>query len=164
MQIGESFVGSGANAAHLNTVLGERSGPVGAAWAAALASPSAGHAPFVVVGQPGVAASPPTLFVNKSAVASDRHADMTWGPAQAGVANGVARALAERTIDPGDAARLVLIAAVWVNPMADDAAAVYANNAEATLTALRNGTAHLPSPEDSIAAGLAPFNPFYRPA
>ncbi|MEO6318896.1 MAG: formaldehyde-activating enzyme, partial [Acidimicrobiales bacterium] len=32
MEIGESFIGSGGEAAHLNTVLGERSGPVGQAW------------------------------------------------------------------------------------------------------------------------------------
>ena len=46
MQIGESFVGAGRNAAHINTVLGERQGPVGAAWASSLASPSAGYRPF----------------------------------------------------------------------------------------------------------------------
>jgi len=43
IQIGEGFVGSGPNAAHTNTVLGTRSGPVGVAWASALATPSTGH-------------------------------------------------------------------------------------------------------------------------
>jgi len=37
MPIGESFVGEGAEAAHVNTVLGRRDGPVGAAWATAAA-------------------------------------------------------------------------------------------------------------------------------
>jgi 5,6,7,8-tetrahydromethanopterin hydro-lyase len=164
MQIGESFVGEGANAAHVNTVLGERSGGVGVAWAQALASPSSGHAPFVVVGEPGVAASPPTLFVNKAAIAGNRHADMTWGPAQAGVAKGVATALGEGTIDPARCGELVLIAAVWVSPSADDADEVFANNSQATLEALRNGSLGLPHPRDAIAAGLAPWNPFYRPS
>ena len=45
--IGEAFVGEGANAAHTNIVLGRRGGPVEAAWATALATPSAGHVPFV---------------------------------------------------------------------------------------------------------------------
>ncbi len=49
MAIGEAFVGEGAEAAHVNTVLGRRDGPVGTAWATALASPSTGHAPFVAV-------------------------------------------------------------------------------------------------------------------
>ncbi len=35
MLIGESFVGEGADAAHVNTVLGSRNGPVGVAWATA---------------------------------------------------------------------------------------------------------------------------------
>ena len=90
MQLGESFVGAGANAAHINTVLGPREGPVGAAWANALATPTAGHAPFVVVLHPGLPVKPFTLLVNKARIESDTHARMTWGPAQAGVAGGVA--------------------------------------------------------------------------
>jgi 5,6,7,8-tetrahydromethanopterin hydro-lyase len=163
LQIGESFIGEGPNAAHVNTVLGERSGPVGAAWAQALATPSAGHAAFVVAGQPGVAASPPTLFVNKATISGDRHADMTWGAGQAGVARGVARALSEGAIERARCPELVLIAAVWVSPSADDEEEVYANNTEATLQALRNGRAGLPAPEESIEAGLQPWNAFYRP-
>jgi hypothetical protein len=31
--IGESFIGEGDEAAHINTVLGDRAGPVGVAWA-----------------------------------------------------------------------------------------------------------------------------------
>ena len=49
MLIGESFIGEGAEAAHINVVLGTRAGPVGTAWATALATPSAGHTPFVAV-------------------------------------------------------------------------------------------------------------------
>ncbi len=105
MQIGESFIGSGQNAAHVNTVLGERDGPVGTAWASALASPSAGFAPFVAVGRPGVAITPPTLFVNKAAITGSTHGDLTWGAAQAGVATGVARVLSrtERSTRAGAA-------------------------------------------------------------
>ena len=37
--IGESFVGEGAEAAHIDTVPGDRHGPAGTAWATALADP-----------------------------------------------------------------------------------------------------------------------------
>lgn len=163
MEIGEGFVGNGANAAHVNTVLGDRSGPVGTAWAGGLAGPSAGHAGFMVVGQPGISAMPPTLFVNKAAIAGPDHGVMTWGAAQAGVAKGIALALDEGVIDSAAAERLVLIAAVWVNPEADDASAVFANNTEATLQALRNGRDGRPSVAEAMAAGLSPWNPFFRP-
>src|SRR5690606_1463047 len=78
LEIGEAFVGAGAEAAHVNTVLGPRDGPAGAAWATALATPSAGHAPFVVVLRPGLPAKPPTLFVNKAAIGGETHAALTW--------------------------------------------------------------------------------------
>ena len=161
--IGESFVGDGADAAHVNVVLGPRGGPAGTAWATALATPRAGHVPFVAIVQPGLAVQPPTLFVNKAAIEPGRHAELTWGAAQAGVAAGVADAVAEGAIDGRQVAGLALIAAVWVNPAAGDEEAVFANNREATATALRNARAGAPSVEDVLAARDEAWNPFFRP-
>ena len=137
MLIGESYIGQGAEAAHVNTVLGERTGPVGVAWTTALATPSAGHAPFVAVVIPGIPVKPMTLFVNKAAIAGDEHGTLTWGAAQAGVAGGVADAVSEGIISEADADQSLIIAAVWVNPAARDADLVYANNRTATREALR---------------------------
>lgn len=162
MWIGESFVGAGANAAHVNTVLGHRDGPAGAAWVTALATPRAGFAAFVAIARPGIAVVPPTLFVNKAAIDEPAHGNLTWGPAQAGVARGVALALEEGVIERGGAAALVLIAAVWVNPAADDAQQIYANNHAATLQALRSGMSGGPAIDDFLAAARSPFNPFFR--
>lgn len=39
---GAVLIGAGAEAAHINSVLGHRSGPAGTAWATALAQPSLG--------------------------------------------------------------------------------------------------------------------------
>lgn len=162
VQIGESFIGSGADAAHVNTVLGRRDGPVGAAWATALATPHAGHVPFVAVVRPGLAVQPMTLFVNKAAIEPGGHGDLTWGAAQAGVAAGVADAVAEGVVPRDEVADLALVAAVWVNPQAADEDAVFANNREATLTALRNGRDGAPSVGDVLAARDDPWNPFFR--
>ncbi len=161
MLIGESYVGEGAEAAHVNTVLGERSGPVGAAWATALATPSPGHAPFVAVVVPGLPVKPMTLFVNKAAIAGDEHGNLTWGAAQAGVAGGVADAVSEGILSEADTERSVLIAAVWVNPAARDAGKVYANNRAATREALRAGVAGMPRVAEVLAARHRPANPFY---
>jgi 5,6,7,8-tetrahydromethanopterin hydro-lyase len=161
VQIGEGFAGEGSEAAHVNTVLGSREGPVGVAWATALASPSAGHTPFVVVVRPNVPVQPMTLFVNKAAIADDGHARLTWGAAQAGVAAGVIAALRERVVDPDHAARALLIAAVWVNPDAHDEDLVFANNETATLAALVAGRDGQPSVSDVLSAG-EPRNPYFR--
>jgi 5,6,7,8-tetrahydromethanopterin hydro-lyase len=160
--IGEGFVGEGPDAAHINTILGPAEGPVGTAWATALANPRAGHVPFMAVARPGVAVKPPTLFVNKAAIEPGRHGDLTWGAAQAGVAAGVADAVDEGVIRRDRLNSLLLIVAVWVNPAADDEHEVFENNREATLTALRNGRAGLPAVEDFLTAAAAPSNPFFR--
>ena len=115
-QIGESFVGDGVDAAHVNTVLGRYGGPVETAWATALATPRPGNAAFVAVLRPNLPVQPLTLFVNKATIAGDRHGELTWGAAQAGVAAGVADAVAAGVVPEAEAADLLLIAAVWVNP------------------------------------------------
>jgi 5,6,7,8-tetrahydromethanopterin hydro-lyase len=163
VQLGEGFAGEGRNAAHVNTMLGAKNGPVGAAWATALATPTAGHTPFVVVVKPNVPVKPMTLFVNKATVdaAHDMHARLTWGAAQAGVAAGVTNALRKSVVRAEDVDDLVLVAAVWVNPEADDEEVVYTNNAEAVLSALTAGRDDLPSVRDVLDAG-APQNPYFR--
>ena len=161
--IGEGFAGDGANAAHINTMLGAKRGPVGAAWATALASPRAGHVAFVVVAAPNVPVKPMTLFVNKATVESgnESHARLTWGAAQAGVAAGVMNAHRKGVLRADDADDVVLVAAVWVNPDAADEEAVYANNAEATLAALTAGRDDLPSIRTVLDVG-EPRNPYFR--
>jgi 5,6,7,8-tetrahydromethanopterin hydro-lyase len=159
--IGESYIGDGAEAAHVNTVLGDRHGPVGTAWATALAMPRPGHAAFVAVLRPGLPVKPLTLFVNKAPIAGQVHGDLTWGAAQAGVAGGVADAVADGVIGEAAAEGLLLIAAVWVNPAASDAALVYNNNRAATRAALQAGADGAPSVADVLAARHAPANPFF---
>lgn len=164
MQIGEGFAGSGPDAAHVNTVLGDRGGPVGTAWATALASPSAGHVPFVAVVRPNVPIVPMTLFVPKAAVASDLHGRLTWGAAQAGVAAGVGQALDTGDIDPVAVTSLVLVAAVWVDPAASDEEAVFESNRVATASALAMGRRGGPSASEVLTAlrETGAQNPYFR--
>jgi 5,6,7,8-tetrahydromethanopterin hydro-lyase len=160
-QLGESFVGEGVNAAHVNTVLGESGGPVETAWATALATPRAGHVPFVATVTPGTAVRPFTLFVNKATMENDRHAELTWGAAHAGVAVGVMEAVAEGIVAAADAAELLLIAAVWVNPQAEDERLVFENNKEATLGALRAGKEGRPFVGEALSARHTPSNAYF---
>ena len=162
IQIGEGFVGSGVNAAHTNTVLGHRSGPVGVAWATALATPRGGHVPFLTVAQPGVAVKPMTLFVNKAPMESDLHGTLTWGAAQAGLAAGVADAVRDGVIPAAEADDLVLIAAVWVNPGANDEEEVFANQRQAAYESLVRGAKGAPSVAEFLSAAEHVANPFFR--
>jgi 5,6,7,8-tetrahydromethanopterin hydro-lyase len=161
-QFGEGFAGDGADAAHINTIVGHRDGPVGTAWATSLATPSAGHVPFVVVVRPNVPVLPFTLFVNKATIDGDRHGTLTWGAAQAGVAAGVGQAFLDGLL-VGDPNELCVIVAVWVNPNAADEESVFENNRRATLTALQMGAAPGTDVEvlrNALADG--PSNPYFR--
>jgi 5,6,7,8-tetrahydromethanopterin hydro-lyase len=164
VHIGEGFAGHGANAAHVNTVLGAKEGPVGTAWATALATPREGHVPFVAVLQPNMPVKPMTLFVNKATVArgAERHATLTWGAAQAGVAAGVVDAVRKGIVLAEEVDELLLIVAVWVSPDADDDQLVFANNESATLAAIAAGRDDLPSIRTVLEAE-PPSNPYFRP-
>jgi 5,6,7,8-tetrahydromethanopterin hydro-lyase len=161
-QIGEAFVGEGVHAAHLNTVLGERGGPIEVAWATALATPRQGHVPFLTTLRPGIACKPPTLFVNKAPLEGELHSRLTWGAAQAGVAAGVMEAVRDGVVDRVSVEDMLLIAAVWVNPDASSEDLVYENNKEATRLALSAGANRAPSLEDALGAADRPFNAFFR--
>jgi 5,6,7,8-tetrahydromethanopterin hydro-lyase len=161
-QIGEAFVGAGAEAAHVNTVLGRYGSPVETAWVTALATPRVGHAPFVTVLAPNLPVKPLTLFVNKADIRDEAQGRLVWGPAQAGVAGGVADAVAAGTIPRDAVDALLLVAAVWVDWAAADADAVYENNRAATASALQAGVAGHPALDAVLAAGEHPYNAYYR--
>lgn len=160
--VGEAFAGEGPNAAHLNLVIGRKGGPVETAWATALATPRPGHVPFLVTLRPNLPVKPMTLFVNKAGVTGERHETLTWGAAQAGVAGGVARALAEGVIPVAEADDCLVIAAVWVNPAADDEARVFENNLAATYEAARAAVDRRPAADEVVAAAGDPWNAYFR--
>ena len=162
--IGEAFEGGGANAAHINLILGDKQ-HLGNAFALAAASPGPGHVPFQAVLKPNLPAKPTTLFVAKAVLRDGNHERMTWGPAQAGVAAGVTHALLDHVLPPEAADDWLAIALVWVDPAADDAEAVYANNRAAALEAAARAMQTGRPSRDELIAGLADVsNPFFTPA
>ncbi len=162
--IGEAFEGQGAEAAHINLILGPKA-ELGAAYALAAASPGPGHIPFQAVLKPNVPVKPATLFVGKAVLRGERHELLTWGPAQAGVAAGITEALLEGDLPPEAADEWVAIALVWVDWNAEGAEAVYANNrAAARAAAVRAMRTGWPS-RDALAEALGSVaNPFFTPA
>ena len=58
---------------------------------------------------------------------------------------------------------LVLIAAVWVNPLAADDALVYENNRAATRDALAAGAARTPTVDEALEYRDRALNAYYLP-
>ncbi len=132
------------------------------AWATALATPRQGHIPFVAVLRPNLPVKPVTLFVNKADIRGDRHAALTWGAAQAGVAQGVLESVSGGVIPADEVDDLVLIAAVWVDWAAEDEEAIYSGNVQATRDALAAGAEGRPAIDELLALRAEPENPFFR--
>jgi 5,6,7,8-tetrahydromethanopterin hydro-lyase len=130
---------------HINVVIGRRGSPTAAAAALALASPSPGHVPFLAALESGTIVRPVKGVVNKSTREGERLSRMTWGAAHLGITQDVLDAVANGTLEAEQAAELVLLIAVWVDPAADDEAAVRSANRAAT--------------RDAIASALAPLAP-----
>lgn len=162
-QYGEAYAGHGIDAAHVNTVLGPKGGPVETAWATAIATPREGHAAFVVVASPNVPVLPMTLFVNKATIASREHAVLTWGAAQLGVAAGVLDAVEQNVVASNALTSLLLIVAVWVDPASRDADAVFANNRAATTQSLVRGASDDVDLEALLDARKGLLNGYYAP-
>ncbi len=155
-QIGEGSAGDGVDAVRVATVLGEREGPVGTAWATAVATPSLGHSPFVVVAKPNLPVVPITLLVPAVGVTEQRHADLTMGAAQAGVA----AAVLDLQMDDPDSDHC-LIVSVWVEPAAVSEEAVFANTRDATMASLKQGAAGGPWHPNLVAVEI-PENAHFR--
>ena len=95
---GEALVGEGNEVAHIDLLLGSKSGPVGAAFANALVSESEGHTNLLAVVTANLAAKPDTLMTNKVTIKGAKQAVQLFGPAQAAVARAVVASVDEGVI------------------------------------------------------------------
>ncbi|HYT26074.1 MAG TPA: formaldehyde-activating enzyme [Actinomycetota bacterium] len=162
-RIGEGWAGEDPNGSHVNVVAARRGSATGAAVAAALASPRPGHLPFIACLERGAMVRPTTVVVNKVPLEGEAQSRIVWGAAQLGIAQGVLDEVAEGTVDPGDAAELLLLVAVWIDPAAHDETAVRKASRTATSRALADAL-RPPSAEEvgALAARReAASTPFY---
>lgn len=135
--IGEAWSGEVPNGSHINLVLARRGSPTAAAAAGILASPRPGYVPILAcLRGGGTPVRPPTIVVNKMSVDDELLRKITWGAAQLGIAQGVLDAVAEGLLDAEEAADVVILVAVWVDPDAQDETAVRKANREATRDAV----------------------------
>lgn len=163
VEIGESSVGAEPDAAAVTVLLGSRDGPVGVAWASALAAPAPGRDGFLVVLQPGLPVKPFTLLVPAEPVEGRHVRRLLRGPVQAGVAAGVADAVAAAVVAEEDAEQLLAVVTASVDPDASDPDALFANHREAVRAALVIARAGLPAARDAVSKRADAWNDDYRP-
>ena len=132
MFIGEALVGDGNEVAHIDLLIGDKAGPVGTAFANALANQSHGHSNLLAVLAPNLVCKPATVLITKVTIKGAGQAVQMFGPAQAAVAKAVADSVAEGVIPKGEAENLVIVCGVFIHWQAKDDAKIYQYNYEAT--------------------------------
>jgi len=148
--VGEALLGKPPEIAHIDLVIGDKSGPVGIAFAQGLTNVSAGHSPLLAVIRPNLPPKPSTLIIPKVTVKDLSDANKIFGPAQSAVAKAVADALEEGIIPKSKADEWVIICSVFVHPSAKDYRKIYHYNYAATKLAIKRALAKYPSLEKII--------------
>jgi 5,6,7,8-tetrahydromethanopterin hydro-lyase len=149
-RIGEAWAGEPPDGCHVNVVLARRGSATAAAAVGALANPSPGHTPFLVCLGPGTVVRPATIFVNKTSIDSEEIGRLTWGAAQLGVGQGVLDAVADGLLEAGQAADVVVLAAVWIDAGAGDESALRRACREAIRAAIADALE--PAGADAVRA------------
>ena len=160
MYIGEALVGDGNEIAHIDLMIGDKAGPVGQAFANALANQTKGHTNLLAVVTPNVPAKPYTVMITKVTLGGAKQVVQMFGPAQYAVAKAVADAVAEGTIPAADAEDLVIVCGVFIHPAAEDNAKILKFNYEATKLSIERAMKNLPTTQEITAQKDSVKHPF----
>ncbi len=161
MFIGEGLVGEGNEIAHIDLIIGDKTGPVGAAFANALANQSHGHTNLLAVVTPNLICKPATVMITKVTIKGMDQAVQMFGPAQTAVARAVVDSVAEGVIPKSEADNYVIVCGVFIHPQAKDNTKIYDFNYEATKLAIKNAMRGEPKIDEIIAkkGSKHPFSP-----
>jgi 5,6,7,8-tetrahydromethanopterin hydro-lyase len=160
LNIGEALVGDGNEIAHIDLLIGPKTGPVGVAFANALANQSHGHSNLLAVLEPNLLCKPATVLITKVTIKGMKQAVQMFGPAQYAVAKAVADCLADGTIPQSEAENLVIVCGVFIHPEAEDNAKILKYNYEATKLSIQRAMNPEPTAQQVIAGKDTAKHPF----
>jgi 5,6,7,8-tetrahydromethanopterin hydro-lyase len=160
MYIGEALVGDGNEVAHIDLLIGSKDGPVGTAFANALANQSHGHTNLLAVLAPNLVCKPATVLITKVTIKNLGQAVQMFGPAQASVAKAVADSVAEGVIPKSEAENLVMVCGVFIHPQAKDDTKIYQYNYEATKLSIKRAMKGEPKIDEILSKKDSAKHPF----
>jgi 5,6,7,8-tetrahydromethanopterin hydro-lyase len=160
MFIGEALVGDGNEVAHIDLMIGSKDGPVGHAFASALASQTHGHSNLLAVLTPNLICKPATVLITKVTIKGAKQAVQMFGPAQAAVAKAVADCVAEGVIPQQQADDLVIVCGVFIHWDASDDNKIYQYNYEATKLSIQRAMRGEPKVSEITAKKDSAKHPF----
>jgi 5,6,7,8-tetrahydromethanopterin hydro-lyase len=160
MYIGEALVGEGDEVAHIDLMIGSKNGPVGHAFAQALANQKQGFSNLLAVLTPNLICKPATVLITKVTIKGEKQAVQMFGPAQAAVAKAVADSVAAGVIPKDQADDLVIVCGVFIHWQAKDDLKIYDYNYEATKLAISRAMKGEPKIEEILAKKDTVKHPF----
>ena len=158
--LGESLVGDGNEIAHIDLIIGSKSGPAGTAFVNALANNKDGFTTLLAVVTPNLAAKPDTLLFNKVTIKGAGQAVQMFGPAQAAVARAVVDSVESGVIPKDKADDYVVMVGVFIHWDASDDKKIYDYNYQATKESIQRALAKKPSVQDAITGSKTAKHPF----
>ena len=148
--IGEALIGEGNELAHIDLLMGDKNGPVGAAFANALTKLSAGHTPLLAVIRPNLLTKPATIVIPKVTMKGGEQVNQMFGPVQAAVSKAIADCLEEGMFGDIDIEDIVIVASVFLHPKARDYNMIYRYNYGATKLAVTRALTAFPDQKTII--------------
>ena len=160
MMIGEALVGEGNEVAHIDLLIGDKAGPVGHAFANALAGQKQGHSNLLAVLTPNLVCKPATVLITKVTIKGAKQAVQMFGPAQAAVAKAVTDSVAEGVIPKSEAENLVIVCGVFIHWEAKDDTKIYQYNYEATKLSIQRAMRNEPKIDEIVSKKDSAKHPF----
>ena len=160
MFIGEALAGDGNEIAHIDLLIGDKDGPVGQAFANALARQSEGHSNLLAVLTPNLLAKPATVMITKVTIKGMKQAVQMFGPAQSAVARAVVDSVADGVIPKDKADEYVIVCGVFIHPQAEDDKKIYDYNYEAVKASISRAIGGEPSIDKVLADTPDARHPF----
>ena len=158
--LGESLVGDGNEVAHIDLIIGSKSGSAGQAFTQALSRNTDGFTTLLAVVTPNLPCKPDTLLFNKVTIKGAKQAVQMFGPAQAAVARAVMDSVASGVIPKAKADDLVIMVGVFIHWQAADDKKIYDFNYRATKESIERALKNQPSVDDVLAKYKAARHPF----
>lgn len=158
--IGESLVGDGNEVAHVDLIIGSKTGPAGAAFTHALTNNKDGFTTLLAVVAPNLPAKPDTLLFNKVTIKGAKQAVQMFGPAQAAVARAVVDSVASGVIPRDKADDYCVLVGVFIHWEAKDDQKIFDYNYQATKESIQRALAGKPTVNEVIAGAKTAKHPF----
>jgi 5,6,7,8-tetrahydromethanopterin hydro-lyase len=160
MLIGEALVGDGNEVAHIDLLIGSKDGPVGTAFATALANQKQGFTNLLALHTPNLPCKPATVLITKVTIEGMAQVGQMFGPAQTAVAKAVSDSVASGVIPKSEADNLVIVCGVFIHPKAKDDVKIHDFNYEATKLAIQRAMKSEPKIEEILSKKDSVKHPF----